>query len=172
MLCAAVVCLAVLAIRAQEPAGLPQRLANPPAAPPQPLPYSHRQHLELALLDCADCHTQPDAGPAMTFPGTDVCMSCHASQPATTPALKALASFAASEEPIPWRRVYQLPAYVYWSHASHVEAGLTCRNCHGAVDTFDVMQQVTNVASKNGCVTCHEARQSFVDCGDCHEPRQ
>jgi hypothetical protein len=148
------------------------RLPSPPAAPEQPLPYSHRQHLDLALVDCVDCHVQPDEGALMTFPATDVCMSCHAAQPATTPALEALAAFAASDTPIPWKRVYQLPSYVYWSHASHLDAGVTCADCHGPVHDVDVMRQVTNVASKHGCVTCHEARQSFIDCGDCHEPRQ
>lgn len=108
----------------------------------------------------------------MSLPGTDVCMSCHSTQPASTPALEALSAFASSGAPIPWKRVYQLPAYVYWSHASHLDAGVRCSDCHGAVEEVDVMRQLTNVASKNGCVTCHEARQSFVDCGDCHEPRQ
>lgn len=108
----------------------------------------------------------------MTFPATDVCMSCHAAQPSTTPALKTLAGLATSGAEIPWKRVYQLPEYVYWGHDAHLDAGLSCANCHGPVEEFDVMQQVTNVASKNGCVTCHEARQVFIDCGDCHEPRQ
>jgi len=163
-----VVCL-VVAARAQ---GLPVPFAKPPDAPVQPLPYSHRQHLDLALVECADCHVQPDGGARMTYPETDTCMSCHAAQPARTDALKRLATLAASGRPIPWVPVYQLPAYVYWSHASHLGAGLTCTNCHGSVEQNDAMRQETNVATKIGCVTCHETRQVFSDCGDCHEPRQ
>lgn len=171
-MCAALVCVTVVFARAQDTRGLPVPFPRPPAAPTQPLPYSHRQHLDTALVDCTDCHVQPGDGAAMTFPAIDVCMSCHAAQPATTAALKQLASFAASETPIPWTRVYQLPSYVYWSHASHLEAGLTCGNCHGAVDQNEAMRQETNVATKTGCLTCHEARQVYSDCGDCHEPRQ
>jgi hypothetical protein len=172
IVCAALVCLVAVAVRAQDTRGLPTALAKPPAAPTQPLPYSHRLHLDTALVECADCHVQPDDGPKMTFPDTDTCMSCHATQPATTASLKQLAAFAGSGKPIPWVRVYQLPSYVYWSHASHLDAGLTCANCHGAVEDNDLMRQETNVATKNGCVTCHETRQVYADCGDCHEPRQ
>jgi hypothetical protein len=172
IVCAALVCLATLAVRAQDQRGLPVRHAKPPAAPVQPVPYSHRQHLELAIVECADCHVQPDGGPAMTFPDTQTCMSCHATQPATTASLQKLAALATSGRPIPWVRVYQLPSFVYWSHASHLGAGLTCANCHGAVEESDAMRQETNVATKVGCVTCHETRQVFSDCGDCHEPRQ
>lgn len=172
IVCAAFVCAVAAAARAQGQGGLPVALSKPPAAPAQPLPYSHRQHLELALVECADCHVRPDDGPKMTFPAVATCMSCHAAQPATSAALKRLATMAASGELIPWARVYQLPSYVYWSHGSHLSAGLTCANCHGAVERNDTMRQETNVATKVGCVTCHEARQILSDCGDCHEPRQ
>jgi hypothetical protein len=172
IVCAALVCLVTVAVRAQVQNGLPVPHAKPPAAPTQPLPYSHRQHLELAIVECADCHVQPGDGTTMTFPDTDTCMSCHATQPATTAALKQLTAVAASGKPIPWVRVYQLPAYVYWSHASHLGGEITCANCHGAVEQIDAMRQETNVATKVGCVTCHETRQAPSDCGDCHEPRQ
>jgi hypothetical protein len=171
IVCAALVCVAVVAARAQE-RGLPVPLLKPPAAPVQPLPYSHRQHLELAIVECADCHVRPDDGPDMTFPDAGTCMSCHQTLPAATASLKRLATLAASKTPIPWVRVYELPQYVYWSHGSHLRAGLTCTNCHGAVEQNDAMRRETNVATKVGCVTCHEARQILSDCGDCHEPRQ
>ena len=172
LVCAAFVCLLSVVSRAQAPTDLPAVLAKPPAAPAQPLPYSHRQHLELGLVECVDCHVQPGAGPMMTFPATDTCMSCHATQPATTAALKELAGLAASGTPIPWVRVYRMPSYVYWSHASHLEAGVTCANCHGAVAENEAMRQETNVTTMTGCLACHEARQVHTDCADCHEPRQ
>jgi hypothetical protein len=172
MVSAALVFFVVVAVRAQGLGGLPVPHAKAPAAPTQPLPYSHRQHLELAIVECADCHVQPEGGPKMTFPDSATCMSCHATQPATTAALKQLATMAKSGKPIPWVQVYQLPEYVYWDHVPHLGAGLTCANCHGAVEQSDAMRQETNVATKVGCVTCHEARQAPSDCGDCHEPRQ
>ncbi len=168
-LAALVVLASTVLARAQ---GLPAVLDPPPPAPEQPLPYSHRQHLDLGLLDCSDCHVKPDPGFAMTFPDTVICMSCHETMPAGADGAKRLAAFAAEGRPIPWVRVYELPDYVYWSHDSHLAAGITCTDCHGPVAERDVMRRETNVASKNGCLTCHETRQVFSDCGDCHEPRQ
>jgi hypothetical protein len=168
LLSVALVLAGTFALRAQ---GLPVPYATPPPAPAQPLPYSHRQHIELGL-DCRDCHVQPDGGPKMTFPGTDTCMSCHATMPGSAATLKTLSAFSSTGRPIPWARIYEVPTFVYWSHASHLSSGLTCANCHGAVERSDTMRRDTNVATKVGCVTCHETRQILSDCGDCHEPRQ
>lgn len=169
--CASVLLLALaaaLAVRAQE---WPVDRRTPPPAPVQPLPYSHRQHIELGL-ECSDCHVNPDPGTLMTFPATDTCMSCHKSMPAGTPALRQLTTFAASDTPIPWIRVYQLADYVYWSHATHVTAGIGCVTCHGPVSEREAIALETTITTKQGCLRCHEARQVSTDCGDCHEPRQ
>jgi len=158
-----------LGARAQTP--VVARRPNPPAAPTQPLPYSHRQHLELGL-ECADCHVNPDDGPLMTFPDTETCLSCHESMPASAATLKRLIASRASETPVPWVRIYRLADYVYWSHSTHIAEGIACATCHGPVAERDTMTLETNVTTKQGCVTCHEARQALSDCGACHEPRQ
>ena len=144
---------------------------DPP--PVQPLPYSHKQHLALpAGLECRKCHVNPEAGKLMTYPPTDTCMSCHATIAADRPSLQRLATFAASGKPIPWVRVYQLPDFVYWKHATHLKAGIACAECHGPVAERDVIGVETAITSMRGCVTCHDTRQVYSDCGDCHEPRQ
>jgi c(7)-type cytochrome triheme protein len=158
-----------LALHAQPP--LVARLAVSPPAPVQPLPYSHRQHLAIGLT-CRYCHVNPDAGPLMTFPSADTCLTCHKAMPARAATLKALTESHTSGTPIPWVRVYRLADFVYWSHATHIESGITCETCHGPVAERDVMMLETNITTKQGCVTCHEARQVFTGCGDCHEPRQ
>jgi hypothetical protein len=160
---------AALGVRAQQPLVAPR---TPPApAPVQPLPYSHRQHIEQGL-ECLECHVNPDAGSLMTFPATETCTSCHDTMPSGTPALRQLKTYASSGKPIPWVRVYQLPDYVYWSHATHLEAEIACTLCHGAVPERDVIALETNITTKPGCVTCHNARQVLMGCGDCHEPMQ
>ena len=73
---------------------------------------------------------------------------------------------------MPWVRVYDTPDYVFWSHGAHLEAKVDCVECHGRVADQDVMQQQTDVVTMLGCRRCHDARQVFTDCGDCHEPRQ
>lgn len=164
----ALVLAAAFAVRAQEPLVAPR---TPAPAPAQPLPYSHRQHIELGL-ECRECHVNPDEGALMTFPSNDTCMSCHATMPAGTPALKQLVTLAAAGRPIPWVRVYRVADYVYWSHAPHLAAEVACTTCHGPVPERDVIALETAITTKRGCVTCHEAKQVYMDCGDCHEPRQ
>ena len=148
--------------------------APPPAgltpAPVQPLPYSHRVHVALGL-QCRGCHVNPEAGKLMTFPPTALCMSCHATVGADRPTIVRLASFAAEGKPVPWVRVYQVPDYVHWQHGTHVEAGVTCAECHGPVAERDVIGVETNVVRMLGCVTCHDKRQVLGDCGFCHAPR-
>ena len=117
---------------------------SPPAAPVQPLPYSHKTHVGLGL-QCRICHTNPEAGKLMTYPPTAFCMGCHQSVAADRPSIQKLAAYAKSGEPIPWVRVYRVPDYVYWRHGSHLEAEVACTECHGPVAERDVIRMETNV---------------------------
>ena len=36
-------------------------------------------------------------------------------------------------EPIRWKKVHDLPDYVYFTHKRHVRAGVECTECHGQV---------------------------------------
>lgn len=161
------VLIASMALRAQRAAVAP---ATPPA-PVQPLPYSHKTHLALGL-QCRGCHVNPGADKLMTYPPAALCMGCHQSVAADRPSIEKLAAFAASGKPIPWVRVYQLPEYVYWKHATHLLPDITCADCHGPVAEREVIAQETNIVAMAGCVTCHNKRQVYTDCGDCHAPRQ
>ncbi len=141
-----------------------------PRAPVQPLPYSHKTHAALGL-ECRTCHVNPAPGRLMTFPPPAFCMGCHQSVASDRSAIQKLATFAASGKPIPWVRVYQLPGYVFWSHAAHLRPDVTCADCHGPVAERDAIAQETNIVTMAGCVSCHDRRQVFTDCGDCHDPR-
>jgi hypothetical protein len=168
LLGALLVCASVHARASQAPS----TVRNPPPAPVQPLPYSHRLHVGDLGLECADCHTNPGGGKLMTYPPTATCTSCHRTNPGGSQSLQALMTMAGSGKPIPWRRVYQLPDYVYWQHAPHLAAKVECVECHGSVGERDVVSLETDVTTMRGCQRCHEKRQVFTDCGDCHEPRQ
>ncbi len=80
--------------------------------------------------------------------------------------------------PLSWVRVYQLPDHVAFDHRRHVNAGVDCRVCHGAVETMEVVQQVSDL-SMGWCVNCHRSAnrgevpglsgvQAATDCGACH----
>ena len=135
----------------------------------QPIPFSHKTH-SAQNIECAFCHTNPDPGESMALPDSTLCMDCHRAVAAEKPAIKKLASFAQSKRPIPWVRVYSVPAFVFWNHRTHLEAAQQCAACHGNVSEMDVLQ-ATNVTTMDGCVQCHEKKDASTGCVSCHEGR-
>ena len=80
-------------------------------------------------------------------------------------------------QPIRWKRVHQLPDFVYFDHRPHVAYGLACQKCHGAIETMERVRQVETL-SMGWCVNCHrEATKNGIDgrsvhastdCAVCH----
>jgi len=142
---------------------------NPVASTPpvQPIPYSHKTHLALDL-HCQACHTNPEPGALMTFPATSTCMGCHDTVATKKPAIVKLAQFAKSQQPIPWVRVYSVTPGVQWSHRKHLEAGMKCETCHGAVAEMDAMSMVTSVTAMGTCIHCHQMNNAKTSCNTCH----
>ena len=135
----------------------------------QPIPFSHKTH-SAQNIECVSCHSNPDPGESMAFPDSTLCMACHQVVAAAKPAIKKLARFSQSKRPIPWVRVYAVPAFVFWSHRTHLEAAQQCADCHGNVSQMDVLQ-ITKVTTMDGCVQCHEKKDASTGCVTCHEGR-
>jgi hypothetical protein len=78
---------------------------------------------------------------------------------------------------IPWKRVHDLPDYVYFDHSAHLAAGVTCQRCHGPVESMQRVRQQETL-SMGWCVNCHrEANENGIeghpihagtDCAVCH----
>jgi hypothetical protein len=143
---------------------------NDPSAKPvvQPLPFSHKKHAPLNLK-CAECHANSDSGEAMALPTATQCMLCHVAVAKDNPDIQKLASFAKQKRDIPWVRVTKIPDWVFWSHATHRNAGVKCESCHGSVFTMDVLTRGTNVTTMGGCVDCHQTTHAPTGCLACHE---
>lgn len=153
---------------AQAPLG-DEGTPDVPVPVEQPLPYSHRTHLSLGL-QCRDCHAIAEPGFLAGYPAETTCMSCHVAVKAESPHIQRLAAFAADSTPVPWRRVYQVPDFVWFSHAAHVEdAAVACETCHGPVATRDALfqEKPTTMAS---CMECHAINNAPNDCDLCHDP--
>src|SRR3984885_8231653 len=161
--------LLTLCARAQQAAAkqeVPDNLSEH-AAPPQPLPYSHKTHLALGLK-CQQCHTNPEPGAQMTFPVSTTCMMCHKTIAKDRPAIAKLTDLAQSSQPIPWVRVYKVTPGVTWTHRKHLEAGMQCVMCHGNVAQLDSMSQTTSVSSMASCISCHQTHNAKTACATCH----
>jgi hypothetical protein len=50
--------------------------------------------------------------------------------------------------------VTELPAFVYFDHAMHVENGVGCETCHGRVDQMAEVRQEASL-TMGWCVDCH-----------------
>ncbi len=81
-------------------------------------------------------------------------MNCHARIRTTSPKLLPVRESYATGLPIPWVRVHDLPDYVYFNHSAHVRRGVGCVECHGRVDTMEVVTQVHRL-SMGWCLDCH-----------------
>ena len=138
-------------------------------APVQPLPFSHRQHLEQGL-ECRGCHANPDPGEKMTFPSTTKCMSCHSGVAADKPTIKDLTKFHQNKEEVPWVRIYKNPDWVWFSHRVHLGAGAKCDRCHGAVAERNTLWKEVPITMEN-CIKCHRENNASTACNYCHEGR-
>jgi hypothetical protein len=140
---------------------------SPHPAPEQPIPYSHKQHLAFGLK-CQECHTNPEPGKLMTFPDTAKCMQCHVTIAKDEPSIQKIAQYAASNQEIPWVRVYNVIPGVNWTHRAHLGSGVKCETCHGDVSQISAMSEVTSVVTMYSCLTCHEMNHAKITCETCH----
>jgi hypothetical protein len=156
---------------AQRDSSAPAGEFKPPPPPEQPFPFSHKLHLTSRGLQCILCHDAVEDEDYASLPATSTCMRCHAKTRVDSPDIQRLTQYHASQEEVPWRRVYTLPDYVYFSHRRHVRvAKVTCDACHGNVRELDAMQKLRDI-SMASCMECHKSAGAPVQCDSCHLPR-
>jgi len=129
--------------------------------PEQPIPYSHRLHVDELGLDCRYCHTEVDRGAHATIPPTETCMNCHDIVKTDSPHIQKLKESYESDTPIEWVKVHYLPDYAYFDHSRHVNSGVSCVSCHGRVDKMEVVRQVEPL-SMSWCLECHREPEKHI----------
>jgi hypothetical protein len=144
------------------------RAQDPPPAPAQPIPFSHRIHAGTLELACETCHPGSNQGDRMTIVRPSTCMQCHASVQTDSPSIQQLAERAKTDQPLPWVRVYQIPSFVQFSHAAHLKAGGSCQECHGPVIERDQLFRETDL-TMTGCMDCHTTKGASLECELCHD---
>jgi hypothetical protein len=120
----------------------------------QPVAFDHRHHVRDDGIDCLYCHYEAERGKYAGVPPTAVCMNCHSQIWQESSRLAAVRASWFDDRPILWKRVHQLPQFVYFDHSAHVSHGVGCAECHGRVD---LMGQVHAVAplTMQWCLDCH-----------------
>jgi hypothetical protein len=157
-------------------AALPQKQAEPEehrevlpkSVAPQPIAFSHKIHAGKMDLPCEYCHTGVTTGDEAEIPSAAFCMTCHQVIKKDSPEIAKLRSAAEKRERIAWVPVYRVPDFVFFGHAPHVNAGLHCSECHGPVETRDVLQKEVST-SMNTCRDCHRTHNAPTGCSTCHQ---
>ncbi len=129
--------------------------------PTQPVPYSHALHAGELGIDCRYCHNTVEKAGFAAIPPTETCMNCHKGIRATSDKLKVVRESYLSGQPIPWVKVNDLPDYVYFNHAAHVNAAVSCVECHGNVNHMEVVSQEKPL-NMAWCVQCHRSPESRI----------
>lgn len=130
-------------------------------AQPQPIPYSHRQHVGGLGLDCRYCHTAVEQSNTASIPPTATCMGCHAQVAKDAPVLEPVRISRQEKQPLEWIRVHDLPDYVYFNHAIHIRQGVGCETCHGRIDQMSVVAKAQTLHME-WCLDCHRAPERHI----------
>jgi aryl-phospho-beta-D-glucosidase BglC (GH1 family) len=88
-------------------------------------------------------------------------MACHTQINATSPKLEAVRESWKTGLPVNWIRVHKTPDYTYFNHAVHVNRGVSCFSCHGAVNEMGAVFQ-DQPQSMSWCLDCHRAPEDFL----------
>jgi hypothetical protein len=127
----------------------------------QPVPFSHQHHVSGDGIDCRYCHTSVETSSFAGIPPTKTCMNCHSQIWTNAPLLEPVRESYRSGQSLIWTRVDYLPDFVYFNHSIHVNKGVGCFSCHGAVDKMPLMF-AANSLQMEWCLNCHRAPEKFL----------
>jgi hypothetical protein len=122
--------------------------------PDQPVPFSHKHHVQGLGIQCQYCHTTVEKSSYAGIPPTKTCINCHAQIWTNAQLLEPVRQSWATGQSLPWIKVHDLPDYVYFSHEIHVHKGVGCASCHGRVDQMPLMY-AENTLQMEWCLDCH-----------------
>lgn len=161
----------------------------------QPIAFPHNQHAGSEPgqnnMDCQFCHFSAERSVDAGIPSVSTCWGCHQAIPgANNPQEVAkIKDYLDAGEPIPWVRIYKIADHAHFPHMRHINAGLQCQECHGEVQTMEVLEpQRTGLSAvflgqdrvwggdnMGWCVDCHRqpdeetgVQQASTDCSVCH----
>ncbi len=127
----------------------------------QPVPFSHQHHTWELGIDCRYCHTSVEKSSYAGLPSTETCMSCHSQIWTNSPLLEPVRQSYETGTPIKWNLVNKVPQFVYFNHSIHVDRGLNCNTCHGAVNNMQITWK-GNSFQMQWCLQCHRAPERYI----------
>ncbi len=122
--------------------------------PEQPVPFSHKHHVQGLGLQCQYCHVTVEKSGYAGIPPTKTCINCHAQIWTNAQLLEPVRNSWATGQSIAWTKVHDLPDFAYFNHSIHVNKGIGCSSCHGRVDQMP-LTFAQNTLQMEWCLDCH-----------------
>jgi hypothetical protein len=157
-----------LATETDQTTGPPQTTEpDPPGEFSQPIEFSHKIHIEKGEVPCEFCHIYARRSINSGAPVMASCFGCHSVVAGSDEdpqvaikyqnAIKKLLEFKPKGESIPWKKIHDVPDFVYFSHKRHIQAGFDCTDCHGEINQHDLLSTQTMITdlSMGWCLKCH-----------------
>lgn len=139
----------------------------------QPVAFPHDTHAGTLKMDCMYCHFSAERSQDAGIPPVVTCAGCHRLIPGVNAPQEVakVMDFANRGASIPWVRIYKVADHVRFPHMRHVNAGMTCQECHGEVQTMGPIEEQDPRWPGNNmgkCIACHVERNVRRDCAVCH----
>lgn len=135
--------------------------------PEQPIPFSHRLHVNDKKIGCLLCHDTATWTSRAGIPPLQTCMLCHERVAIHYPPIAQLREHYFRNEPVQWVRVNWVNEFAYFPHLMHLQAGIDCGRCHGNVRMMDRVETV-HPFEMGFCIECHRENRATTDCFTCH----
>jgi hypothetical protein len=155
----AVVFLAGLALTGMLVVARSPYITNQRVTREQPVQFSHKHHVGDDGIDCRYCHTSVETSAYAGIPPTKTCMNCHSVLFNNVGYLEPVRESYRTEQSILWVKVQRLADYVYFNHSIHINKGIGCSTCHGAVNEMPLIFQASPLTMQ-WCLDCHRNPQA------------
>jgi hypothetical protein len=95
------------------------------------------------------------------LPATAICMTCHSQIFTDASPLGPVVKSYQEGKPLRWKRIHDLPDFVFFNHSIHIHKGIGCVSCHGRVDEMPLTWR-TKPLTMQWCLSCHREPERFV----------
>lgn len=129
----------------------------------QPVQFSHKHHAGQLGIDCRYCHVGVEVSSFAGVPPTETCMTCHSQLYTDAALLEPVRQSLVDKKPLQWVRVHDLPNFVYFNHAIHVNKGIGCVACHGPTGREMNLTYQTKSLYMSWCLDCHQHPANFAN---------
>src|SRR5262245_54296078 len=127
----------------------------------QPIQFDHRHHTRDEGIDCRFCHNTVDRSPHAGIPETQLCLNCHSQIWNQSPLLEPVRKSYMAGRPIEWKKVNDVPDFVYFDHSIHVRKGAGCVTCHGRMDEMAAVEK-KHTLTMAWCLDCHRNPERYL----------